>query len=153
MSCTAQGCPPALVLQIDSPVPLEALKQSTIAICRNAECVSGSLAGLVPPSVTIPDPATIDATRSAHAEVMFASDTQTPSLRITWFPWADGEGTDGDQYRVELRDGPGTTFFSTKETVTYQVSHINPGPDPGCLGTCHYASIDRRTSPSAATAP
>ena len=132
-ACSTIGCAPEFQLDVVFDGAAAEVPQMTIEVCRNTECLTGSFAkagvpqGDLAASITFPDPSTLDATESPHADAMISDSASTGralGLRLQYRTWVWGAVADGDVYTVKVRRGS-TVVTSVEKAVTYSVSYPN----------------------------
>jgi hypothetical protein len=160
-SCTVVGTFEGMVLDLDSPVSGDVARTCTVTVCRNEQCVTGSLsAGLrdqwsfvdsffdpTPPTrddVLLQLRPTSDAPSGWSPTVtvaLRATDSAAPQIRVAWQD-SSVRLANGDRYRFTMTTADGRAVASFSEAVTYNESYPNgPGCDPDPARQAH---LDRR---------
>jgi hypothetical protein len=139
--CTLMGCGDGIVARLSVERSLDEIRLLSLRMCRNEECIEGSLAGLPPP----PDPSF--PTSTGFPEISDANPgnavgvTVTPragsfAVDVSWHPWDPRELADGDTYQVTLTEPSGTELVSHTEAVDYIESYPN-GRECGATPCLH----------------
>jgi hypothetical protein len=146
-SCTLIGCGATFSLKAPLRVPFSRVRESTITVCLNQGCYTGSFATLAEPEapssgrvVSFPKPEERDATHTPLIEAIVWSDERGGyRLDVFYIPWAPNV-KDGDEYTVTVVDKQGRKLVDVREKVSYKVSQPN---GPRCGPTCRHASVDK----------
>jgi len=145
--CTVIGCGHAVTIKAPLSATFPTIRGSSIEVCRNTDCLSGSFATLTdPPStvsgvgVSFPDPQTIDGNHSPHVEAtIWGTESGGFRLEVGYWPWSMDDLSDGDRFTVTVRDGSGRTIVSVNRSVDYVTSYPN-GKE--CGPVCKTATVE-----------
>lgn len=159
-ACTLIGCGSAVTIKTPLLVTFATIRASSIEVCRNTDCLSGSFASLKdPPSpgtgvgISFPDAQTIERDHTPHVDAtIWATGVSGFRLEVGYWPWSVDDLHDGDRFALRVRDGEGNTIVSVSRSVSYVTSYPN-GKE--CGPVCRTATIesDAGTEPDSATTP
>lgn len=146
-ACSAIGCGSAVTIKTPLRATFPTIRASSIEVCRNAVCLSGSFATLTdPPSpgtgvgVSFPEPQTIDRDHTAHVDATISATGATGlQLEVAYWPWSMDDLRDGDLFELTVRDGAGRTVASASRSATYRTSYPN-GKE--CGPVCRTATVE-----------
>jgi hypothetical protein len=137
--CTDAGCASGMNAHFTVPLFNDDIRASTLSICRNNDCLTGSFSSLPPDS-------------GANVGIAFANGSVTsrtawgtailrPSgeIEVTYQVSDSRDLHDGDLYRVTVTDASGTPHTAIEKNVTYAVNFPN-GED--CGPTCRNIELD-----------
>jgi hypothetical protein len=151
-ACTdPSACGATATIKTDFPLTFTFadLARSSIAVCRNDTCVTGSFASInAPPSPNTGVGFAIDGQPDGGAgaganALLMATDTGALWLQVFWPLGLGTAPADGDQYTVTVVDGGGIKVVSFQKTATYEI--VYPfGKD--CPTTCRHVEFDEHTS-------
>jgi hypothetical protein len=145
--CTLIGCGPAFKLIAPLPVPLEAIRTLDAELCRNDQCVRGSLARITGTGigVRIPDDDVRAETPGPYAEV-FVMGGAGGALRLeaSYYPLSTNDARNGDTFSVRLYDSNEQAAFSYRDRPELKESYPNGAP---CPPRCMQATVDLTQTP------
>jgi hypothetical protein len=154
-TCTQVGCHSLFDASFNLPISLDALRQGSLVVCRNGQCLSGSFASLSPQdsggvtSVTFPDDQETQTTQSAQVRAAVQNEsTDRLSIEITYLPWDRYDLSNGDTYAIEVLDAAQQPLRSTQTTVAAYDDFYPNGAE--CGPPCHVFRADLRAIASPA---
>lgn len=156
--CNDAGCGTYVTLTKRLPADFEASGTYSVRFCRNADCLSGTLA-LTPTAVadggvfvSFPDPETTNSGRGLRVNAtLWASVGRRYRLEAHYYPETLADAVDGDRFSLTILETNGTTVAALSGAVTY--STITASRDSCGPPVCRSATLEDVVDPGDAGPP
>jgi hypothetical protein len=144
--CFAKACGPALLWRTKVSGSFERLASASLRVCRNGECVGGTLHLEGPPSAGVGEGARFgdegrDQSHSPMVDVVLWAESSAWRIDLEWWPWSSLDPRDGDLYEIDMTAANGEQVLHAQERVT-SYEHSFPNGER-CRPECLYAAIER----------
>ncbi len=138
-TCTAIGCFSGFFVSAPHiALDLAQIQASSLAVCRNGACLTGSFATWDGTQMLELPAAPRDPAHPEFVRVSVFSEEGGARFEISYSIGSSDPLPDGDVYDVTLTAGDGSTPISTHQTVTYARNQPN---GPSCPPICYDAFV------------